>query len=133
LRFLLDTNACIQLLRRGKGASIRKRLEVSGVETVVCSIVRSELVYGALRSERPEHNLDKVKALLSPFQSLPFDDAAAQHAADIRASLTGRGKTIGPYDILIAAIARANGLAVVTHNVAEFSRIAGLQVDDWEA
>lgn len=132
MKFLLDTNACIQLLRRGRGERIRKRLETSGGETAVCSVVRAELLYGALRSDRPEHNLTKVRSLLEPFVSFPFDDAAAEHAADIRASLDAQGKTIGAYDLIIAAIARANELTVVTHNVGEFGRITGLQVEDWE-
>jgi tRNA(fMet)-specific endonuclease VapC len=62
----------------------------------------------------------------------PLDDLAAEHAGRIRASLEARGKPIGPNDLLIAAIAVANRLTLVTHNVEEFSRVEGLDQEDWE-
>ena len=133
MKFLLDANACIQLLRPGCGESIRKRIDESGADGIaLCSVVRTELLFGALRSRQREHNLAQVRLLLGQFPSLPFDDAAGEHAADIRAALAARGAPIGPADVLIAAIARANGFVLVTHNVAEFSRVAGLHVDDWQ-
>ena len=61
-----------------------------------------------------------------------FDDAAANAYSDIRAKLEKAGKPIGPNDMLIAAIAVANDLILVTHNTAEFSRIQGLKLEDWE-
>jgi tRNA(fMet)-specific endonuclease VapC len=64
---------------------------------------------------------------------MPFDDAAAQTYGVIRAVLEKEGRPIGPNDMLIAAIALANGLTVVTHNTAEFGRVPGLLLDDWEA
>jgi tRNA(fMet)-specific endonuclease VapC len=67
---------------------------------------------------------------LSPFFSLPFDDAAARHYAEIRDDLESRGQTIGPNDLLIAAIARTHGLTLVSNN-REFSRVVGMHVEDW--
>ena len=64
--------------------------------------------------------------------SLPFDDAAAEPYGRIRADLTARGQTIGGNDMLIAAIALANGCTLVTHNTAEFSRVPGLVIEDWQ-
>lgn len=135
---LLDSNACIHLLRsRGTpAAAIRRRLddaEAQGLEVVVCSVVRFELLVGALRSREPEANLAKVTAFLSAFPTRPFDDSAAGHASRIRAHLETAGTPVGPMDILTAAIALAHGLTVVTHNTGEFSRVAGLAVEDWEA
>lgn len=63
---------------------------------------------------------------------MPFDDAAAHSYAAIRAALEKQGQPIGPNDTLIAAIALANGLTVVTHNAGEFSRVPGLLFEDWE-
>ena len=74
----------------------------------------------------------KVERTLSPFRSLPFDDAAARHYAEIRDDLETRGAIIGPNDLLIAAIALANDLTLVTSNH-EFSRIEGLRTEDWLA
>jgi len=86
-----------------------------------------------MRSSRATENLAKVRQFLSQFASLPFDDDAAETYGRIRADLTGRGVTIGPNDLLIAAIAQTNDTTLITHNVDEFSRVAGLKIEDWEA
>ncbi|KYG01863.1 hypothetical protein BE21_55765 [Sorangium cellulosum] len=65
--------------------------------------------------------------------SLSFDDVAAERYAVIRAELEGRGQSIGANDLLIAAIALAHDLTLVTHNISEFSRVTGLRLEDWEA
>jgi tRNA(fMet)-specific endonuclease VapC len=64
-------------------------------------------------------------------QILPFDAACAQKAASVRSTLEMQGMSIGPHDVLIAAIALCHQAPLVTHNVREFSRVAGLQVFDW--
>lgn len=144
MSFLLDSNVCVTLLRAKSkagsvsigAAKIRARLEsndAAGRESFVCSVVRLELLAGAARSERVQENLSRAQTLLSAFRSLPFDDAAADHAARSRAALEASGTPIGPNDLLIAAIALANGLTLVTHNTAEFARVPGLRVEDWEA
>ncbi len=74
----------------------------------------------------------RVRQLRQQFTSLPFDDAAAEHYGRIRADLTGRGLLIGGNDMLIAAIALANGCTLVTHNTSEFSQVAGLAIEDWQ-
>jgi len=73
-----------------------------------------------------------ISGLLAQFDSVPFDDAAAEAYGRLRAHLTTTGQLIGPNDLLIAAIALANGLTLVTHNTAEFSRVPGLVIDDWQ-
>ena len=75
-------------------------------------------------------NRAKVEALMQPYRSLPFDDAAAERCANIRRHLENLGAPIGPYDIQIAAIALANRCILVTHNTEEFRRIAGLRLED---
>ncbi len=64
---------------------------------------------------------------------MPFDDAAARTYGLIRAALEKEGQPIGPNDMLIASIALANGLVLVTHNTAEFSRVPTLSIEDWES
>ncbi len=78
-------------------------------------------------------NRAKVDAFVRPLVSLPFDIAEAEAQARLRFHLESRGATIGPYDLQIAAIALVHRLTVVTHNVAEFSRVPGLTVEDWQA
>lgn len=136
MRYMLDTNAWVNYLR-GKSPAIAARLAAkSHDEILFCAVVLGELLHGARRSAKPEQNLKAVQALSAPFVCLPFDAAAAARFAEIRQSLDLAGTPIGPYDLLIAAIAAIaleQGCAVVTHNVAEFSRVPGLLVEDWEA
>ncbi len=129
---LLDSNACIRYLN-GRSASIRNRLAaMTPGEVGVCSVVKAEMFAGAMRSNDPARTRSKQQAFLGQFVSLPFDDAAAEVYAIVRAQLGAAGTPIGPYDLQIAAIALANGLTLVTHNTREFSRVSGLLLEDWE-
>jgi tRNA(fMet)-specific endonuclease VapC len=94
-------------------------------------VVKAELLYGAHRSARPDENLRTLDTLFQAFQSVPFDDVAAEHYGRIRAELAAQGTPIGPNDLLIAATALAYNLVLVTHNTREFSRVPGLIVEDW--
>ncbi|MBA3922305.1 MAG: type II toxin-antitoxin system VapC family toxin [Nostocaceae cyanobacterium] len=130
--YLLDTNACIVYLNRPK-SGVRKRLQSLPPQNIaVCSVVKAELFYGAMRSNNPERTLALQFKFLNTFVSLPFDDAAAIIFGSIRADLAALGTPIGPYDLQIAAIALANNLILVTHNTREFRRVNGLQLEDWE-
>jgi tRNA(fMet)-specific endonuclease VapC len=102
------------------------------VEVAVCSVVKAELFYGAMRSRDPKKTLAGQQAFLQPYISLPFDDLAAMEYSRIRADLAAAGAPIGPYDLQIGAIALANGLTLVTHNTREFGRVNGLSIEDWE-
>ena len=64
--------------------------------------------------------------------SLPFDDRAAEEYGKVRSHLAVLGTPIGPNDLMIAAIALANHMTLVTHNTAEFSRVPGLTLEDWQ-
>jgi tRNA(fMet)-specific endonuclease VapC len=132
MTWLLDTNVCIRYLQ-GRFASVRQEIQArSPGEIIVCSIVRAELFYGAMKSDYPAMSLAKQRAFVERFPSLAFDDDAALVFGRIRADLQRQGKPIGPYDLQIAAIALAHGLTLVTHNTREFSRIEGLSLADWE-
>lgn len=132
MKYLLDTNVCIRYLN-GQSPGVRKQLEsVEPDDLALCSVVKAELFYGALKSARPERNLQRARRFTDRFTSLPFDDLAALEYGDIRSVLEKSGTPIGPNDLLIAAIARAYDLTLVTHNVAEFTRVPGLELEDWE-
>jgi tRNA(fMet)-specific endonuclease VapC len=129
---LLDTNACIQLWQR-KNLTVRRHFsQYSPSDIALCSVVKAELLFGALRSEQKENNLQLLQKLFAPLQSFDFDDVAAEHYAQIRTDLTVQGCLIGANDLMIAAIARANQVILITHNTGEFSRVQGLAVVDWE-
>lgn len=133
MSYLLDTNTCIVYLK-GRNLTLKQRLEtVATSEIVVCSIVKAELCFGAMKSANPERNFALQQAFLAQFTSLPFDDLAATTFGVIRSQLETQGTPIGAYDLQIAAIALANNLTLVTHNTREFGRVDGLQIEDWES
>ena len=131
----LDTNAAIALLN-GRPQVVRERFDVarSAASPIAMSIiVYYELMYGAAASERRNANEEKIALLiaLGRIELLPFGEAAAREAADIRARLRRLGAPIGPYDLLIAAQAREAAATLVTANGREFGRVPGLMVADW--
>jgi tRNA(fMet)-specific endonuclease VapC len=130
LRYLLDTNLCIRVLR-DRPTAVRERFNLEADGLCISAIVLSELLHGAAKSDRPEHNRREVEHFAARLEVLAFDEAAADHAADIRATLERRGLPIGGYDLLIAGHARSRGLTVITGNLAEFGRIDGLRCEDW--
>lgn len=132
MRYLLDTNVCARYLN-GKSPAVRKRLRAKNREDIaVCSVVKAELFYGAMRSTDFEKTLTRQQQFLNLFVSFPFDDAVAIIYGQIRAELAANGTPIGPNDLQIAAIAIANNLILVTHNTREFVRVNRLQIEDWE-
>ena len=132
MTYLLDTNVCVQYLR-GRNPRVRQRLSGTPPHDIaMCSVVMAELYYGALGSDKPAENRVKVDVFVQPYVSLPFDNAAADIHAQIRRRLEALGAPIGPYDFQIAAITLAHNLTLVTHNTAEFSRVPGLKLEDWE-
>ena len=132
MRYLLDTNTCIEYLNDAD-CQVAKRLQSLGpVDVALCSIVKGELLYGAFHSDDPESNLRVLSEFFDGLVSLPFDDAAAEVYGRQRSALAKQGAPIGPNDLLIASIALAGELTLVTHNSREFDRVAGLRTEDWQ-
>ena len=131
--YLPDTNVWICHLNPAPSILKAKLSAHPSGQIALCDVVKAELYYGAYKSARRETNLALLETLFSEFSSLSFDGEAARIFGDIRADLARKGKIIGPYDLQIAAIALANDCVLVTHNTGEFSRIAGLKLEDWEA
>jgi len=132
LRYLLDTDLCIRVLR-DRPQALRARFNAEADGLAISTIVLTELLHGAAKSARPEHNRREVERFAARLEVLAFDADAAGHAADIRAALERRGQIIGGYDLLIAGHARSRGLVVVTGNLGAFERVEGLRVETWEA
>ena len=129
-RYLLDTNLWIALAK-GEALMLTRLRQMDPAQIFSCSVVRAELMFGARKSQRVEANLTNFQTMLEPFESLPFDDMAAEHYGVIRADLERAGKPIGANDMLFAAIARSKDLTLATRNIGEFSRVAGLRLDAW--
>ena len=124
MTWLLDTNACIRYLN-GRSPTLRAKYDATDpAEIRVCSVVKAELFFGAALTKDPATTLANQRLFLSRFPSLPFDDSAAEFYGEIRSDLTRRGLIIGPNDLMIASICRANDVTLVTHNIGEFGRVA---------
>ena len=103
----------------------------SPAECAISTITSYELYTGVEKCADPRREATKVARLLQTVHTLPFDSVAAQRAAQTRAKLEFEGCPIGPYDVLLAGHAPAAGLILVTSNTAEFTRVAGLAIEDW--
>lgn len=132
--FLLDANAWIGWLRLSQPNLLARIKQEDPSSILLCSVVLGELIYGAEHSgsHHRANNLQRVQQLRAQFSSIPFDDRAAEEYGRLRAYLSTLGAPIGPNDLMIAAIALANSLTLVTHNTGEFSRVPGLNLEDWQ-
>ncbi|MEA5421148.1 type II toxin-antitoxin system VapC family toxin [Spirulina sp. CCNP1310] len=131
--YLLDTNVCIKVLNSSNSFVNQRLLSIPKENIRLCTIVYSELYYGVCRSTQYQKNLNKINGLFDEFIVVPFDMSSAKVAGEIRAELAIAGNPIGANDLLIAAIAIANSLTLVTHNTREFGRIQQLVYEDWES
>ena len=131
--WLLDTDIAIELLR-GRNVHVAEQLASRNRNAIFLSTVTvAELMFGALRSRKPQESIVICRQFCSAFQLVELDQDAGERSGAIRADLESRGERIGAYDVLIAGIASARGHVLATHNVREFGRVAGLQIEDWAA
>ena len=128
--YLLDTNTLIYFFK-GQGKVSERLLALPPGEIAVPSITVFEIETGIAKSRQPERLRQDLDDLLTMVSVLPFGMPEARSAGKIRAGLESAGTPIGPYDILIAATALANAQVLVTRNISEFSRIDGLEVENW--
>lgn len=130
--YLLDTKACIRILRGSSAALVARLSQHAPQEICLCSIVKAELVYGAYRSVRPAENMRLLGRFFEPYESLPFDDRCSDAYGRIRSDLERARMIIGPNDLIIAATAVANQVTLVSANTREFVRVTGLALENWE-
>ncbi len=131
MKYLLDTNTCIALMRRN--VRVRERMEpLAPGDCVISAITALELYHGLERCSQPERERAKLDELFSVVKVLPFGDEEAKRAAKTRQRLEQAGNVIGPFDVLIAGHALAAGLVLVSNNTREFSRVSELTVEDWQ-
>jgi tRNA(fMet)-specific endonuclease VapC len=128
--YILDTNTLIYFFK-GIGNVSTYLLSKPPKSIGIPTIVLFELQVGISKSTSPEKRRMQLESLISSVNVLPLGLDEAKCAANIRADLEKQGKTIGPYDVLIAGTALSNTGVLVTHNTSEFSRIKGLQIEDW--
>jgi len=131
MKYLLDTNVCVDYLTGRYPAVVSKIHRSAPAELGLSSVVVAELRYGADRSDRVKANHARIDLLVGEIPSLDFDLEAASADGRLRARLEARGTPIGPNDMLIAAQGLSRALIVVTDNVGEFRRVGGLKVESW--
>jgi len=129
--YLLDTDICSYAMRRGSPRTVARISAHAAGELKVSVVTQFELEYGARRSQRSNDLLVVVESFLANVEVLPFDFEAARKAAIVRARLAASGCLIGQYDMLIAGHALSLGATLVSNNVDEFSRVDGLEVENW--
>ncbi len=130
LKYMLDTNICIYVIKRRPLEVLDTFNKFAGT-LCISAVTFAELCHGVEKSALPEHNRHQVEDFVSRLEILPYGDKAAAHYGDIRATLERQGKIIGVNDLHIAAHARSEGLVVVTNNLKEFERVAGLRTENW--
>ena len=131
MRYMLDTNICIYLIKK-KPESVLKNLNLHMDEGIAISVITlAELKHGVEASQYPEKNAIALNQFLSIVDILPFDDDAAAEYGKICATLRRQGTPIGVMDMLIAAHAKAKRLILVSNNVKEFARVEGLELKNW--
>ena len=131
MRFMLDTNICIDLIRHRSLKIVRHLQRINPGDVCVSAITLSELEYGVAKSAMPDRNRLALAEFMTPVAVLPYGDAIAPVYGKIRASLESKGTPIGPFDTLIAAHALALNMTLVTTNEREFIRVPDLRVVNW--
>ena len=128
--YLLDTNIIIAAMKGVPG--VIGRLEKIPLSALILSpIVLGELEFGAEKSAQVEKNRARLASLIESIPAVPLDTETSCHYGLIRADLEKKGTPIGANDLWIAAQALALGAVLVTDNVGEFSRVVGLEVENW--
>jgi tRNA(fMet)-specific endonuclease VapC len=130
MRYLLDTDTCVDILR-ATSVAVEKLASLTPDDCVISTVTSFELFAGAANARNPRREAEKVKRLLEIVGELPFDSEAARRGGELRLQLERAGTPVGPYDLLIAAHALALGLTLVSANRGEFQHVPGLRIETW--
>ena len=130
LRYMLDTNICIYVIKN-RPAKLRERFNNFADQLCLSVITLAELIYGAEKSARPHENLRVIEQFCARLDVLPLAERAASHYGQLWAELERAGQPIGIHDMMIGGHARSEGVTVVTNNIREFRRMPGLRLENW--
>jgi len=131
MRFMLDTNICIYVIKKNPPGVAERLRALKPFDVGISSVTLAELRYGVVKSGSPERNAEALVGFLAPFEVAPFDDIAAVHYGEIRTHLEKAGLPIGAMDLMIASHARSLDAILVTNNLKEFERVPGLTIENW--
>jgi tRNA(fMet)-specific endonuclease VapC len=130
LRYMLDTNICIYVIK-SRPAGLRERFNSLADQLCISAVTLAEIIYGAEKSARPVENLAILEQFVARLDVLSFGDRAATHYGQLRAELERAGHPVGIHDMMIGGHARSEGLTLVSNNLREFQRMAGLRLENW--
>ncbi len=116
MRFMLDTNICIYIIKKKPPNVIERFYQSEISEISISSITLSELLYGVSKSSKPEQNHLALTQFIAPLDILSYDDEAAQYYGELRVYLEKQGRPICSLDMLIAAHALSTNCVLVTNN-----------------
>jgi len=131
MKYLLDTNICIYIIKNNPISVLKKFKKLSPNDVGIASVTVAELVYGVEKSQNPASNRSALEQFVLPLEIFSFDDQASFQYGIIRAALEKKGIPIGSLDLLIAAQAQSLNLTLVTNNTKVFSRIPNLHIENW--
>ena len=131
MNYLLDTNICIYLIKKRPSKVLERFRQHSPQDVAISIITLFELEYGVEKSQYRQRSEDALAKFLLPLNLVCLDRPSAIEAATIRAQLEMKGMPIGPYDLLIAGLARSRNMTLVTNNTKKFERIANLHLENW--
>jgi tRNA(fMet)-specific endonuclease VapC len=131
MKYMLDTNTCIYIIKQKPTDVVERFKKIEIAQIGLSSITFSELLYGVLKSSNPEQNQIALAQFVAPLEILPYGDEAAQYYGIIRTHLEKQRTPIGSLDMLIAAHALSNDCVLITNNEKEFHRVPDLKTDNW--
>jgi len=131
MKYMLDTNICIYLIKK-KPEKVLRHFKAHAIGDIgISSITLAELRYGVDKSQQVQKNRDALYEFLLPLEIADFDDEATVSYGRVRVALEKAGTPVGSMDMLIGAHALSLGATLVTNNVREFKHIKGLKIADW--
>ncbi len=131
MKYMLDTNICIYIIKEKPKKVISKFQALDIGDVCISAITFAELQYGVEKSKYPERNRVALSGFLALIEILPFSEQASSEYGRIRANLERQGNIIGPHDLMIGAHALSEKLILVTNNTKEFKRISNLSLENW--
>lgn len=131
MKYLLDTNICIYIIKKKPAEVLEKFRKIAEGEICISAITVSELSYGVYNSLKIEQNLSALFGFLAPLCVLDFNTDDAIEYGKLRSELKKSGRIIGAMDMLIASQARSKDLILVTNNSSEFEKVNNLKIENW--
>jgi tRNA(fMet)-specific endonuclease VapC len=130
MRYMLDTNICIHLIRQQSPEVTERFSQLSYGDAVMSVVTLAELRHGVERNPESKAAAERALSLLASFiPVVPFDSDAAVSYGVLAAAVRERRRDA--LDRLIAAHAVSLDLTLVTNNEGDFKDYPGLLLENW--